>query len=256
MAERPFSFQQMTLFYTRDMNDCNCNRCDPCGNKRCADPCGCPMRVLSVMADPDNPGVVKFNLDGHTEFFDFSEIVAHTETDTFLRIDGVARSLKYLAEGHTNNISAKDLGSILHLGDLGDVDMGSVEQNSLLFYQKNSDCGQGCDEISNQWIAWNATENLEDAAQTIMGFDENDAPVAIQPPMTTDKYHIFGWRASDKAGYMQPKQLSTGAEPSSKDNYAHLLFENPNTHELEAMPVIVEIDGTTGVITLKTRSES
>ena len=235
------------------MNNNCCNECDPCGKSKCCkDPCGCPLRVLSVTADPDRAGVAKYNLDGHTEFFDFSDIVAATETDTFLRIDKVARSLKYLAEGHTNNISAKDLGSILHLGDLGDVDMGEVTQNSLLVYQKNSECGQGCDEISNQWIAWNASDNLEDAVQTIMGFNENDSPVSIQPPVQSSQYHLAGWRGSDKFGYMQPKQLATGVAPSVSGNYAHLLFENPTTHELEAMQVIVEIDNQ-GVITLKTQ---
>lgn len=237
------------------MNNCCENRCDPCGESKCCkDPCGCPMRVLSVMADPDRPGVVKFNLDGHTEFFDFSDIVASTETDTFLRVDKVSRILKYLAEGHTNNISAKDLGSILHLGDLGDVDMGEVEQNSILVYQKNSDCGQGCDEISNQWIAWNSSDpdNLVDAAQVLMGFNENDTPVAIQPPIHTDQHYQLGWRAGGKIGYSQPSQLATGAGPSTDGTYAHLLFENPTTHQMEAMPVIVSIDNQ-GNVTFKTQ---
>lgn len=199
---------------------------------------------------PDEPGIVKFNLDGHTVFFDFSDVVAHTETDTFLRVDGVARTLKYLAEGHTNNITAKDLGSILHLGDLGDVDMGAVEQNSLLFYQKNSDCGQGCDEISNQWVAWNATENLVDEAKTIMGFSDSDTPVAIQPPIKSNEYHLAGWRGGNKFGYMQPKSVVTPT--AGTDGKTHLLFENPETHELEALPVTVTIAGD-GTITLKTQ---
>ena len=240
--------------YYRDMNECNCNRqCDPCGKaKCCADPCGCPTRVLSVEAMTDTPGVVKFNLDGHTEYFDFSDIVAATETDTFLRVDKVARALKYLAEGHTNNISAKDLGSILHLADIGDINMDEVTQNSLLVYQKNSECGQGCDEIGNQWIAWNATENLEDDAQTIMGFDGNDSPVAVQPPIQTEQFHLAGWRGSNKFGYMQPKQIAIGAGPSTDGTYAHLLFENPTTHQMEAMPVKVSIDNQ-GNVTFKTQ---
>lgn len=232
------------------MNCCEHN-CNPCGKPKCGcDPCGQPLRVLSVEAMPDSPGVVKFNLDGHTQLFDFSEIVAETETDTFLRIDQTARLLKYLAEGHTNNITAKELGSILHLSDLGDVDMGAVEQNSLLFYQKNSECGQGCDEIAQQWVAWNATENLEDSAQTIMGFSENDSPVAIQPPIHTDQYYLFGWRAGDKAGYTQPVDVSVPTVDS--DGKTRLLFENPNTKQIEALPVVVTIDGS-GNVTFKTQ---
>lgn len=234
------------------MNCCN-KTCNPCSKpKCCTDPCGCPLRVLSVMAMADRPGVVKFNLDGHTEFFDFRDVVAETETDTFLRIDQTARVLKYLAEGHTNNISAKDLGSILHLGDLGDVNMGAVEQNSLLVYQKNSDCGQGCDEISNQWIAWNATDNLEGSAQTIMGFNENDNPVAIQPPTHTDQYYLAGWRAGDKFGYTQPVEVSVPS--TGADGKSHLLFQNPTTKQIEALPVIVTIEN--GLVTIRTTEAS
>lgn len=201
------------------------------------------------MADPDRPGVVKFNLDGHTEYFDFSDIVATTETDTFLRIDKVARALKYLAEGHTNNISAKDLGSILHLGDLGDVDMGEVEQNSLLVYQKNSECGQGCDEISNQWIAWNASDpdNLVDSAQTFMGFNENDNPVSVQPPVHTEQHYFLGWKGSNKIGYDQPVETTT---PSKSGDYSWMLLMNPTTKRLEAFKVKITID-TQGNITFK-----
>lgn len=231
-------------------NNC-CNECDPCKPKCCADPCGCPHRVLSVEAMPDQPGVVKFNLDGHTELFDFSDIVAATETDTFLRVDGVSRTLKYLAEGHTNNISAKDLGSILHLGDIGDVDMGEVEQNSLLVYQKDSECGQGCDEISNQWIAWNASDpdNLEDSAKTLMAFNDNDAPVAIQPPIHTNQHYLLGWRAGDKIGYEQPAEVTV---PSVSGDDSFLMFMNPVTKQVEALKVKVEIDAS-GVMTFKTQ---
>lgn len=200
---------------------------------------------------PDRPGVVKFNLDGHTELFDFSDIVAATETDTFLRVDGVSRTLKYLAEGHTNNISAKDLGSILHLGDLGDVDMGGVEQNSLLVYQKDSECGQGCDEVSNQWVAWNASDpdNLQDSAETLLGFNENDRPISIQSPIHTDQHYMLGWRAGDKIGYEQPAEVSV---PSTDGTYAQLLFMNPATKQIESFKVKVTIDNE-GNVTFKTQ---
>lgn len=235
------------------MSNCCENRCDPCGKpKCCSDPCGCPTRVLSVEAMSDEPGVVKFNLDGHTEFFDFSDIVAATETDTFLRIDKVARALKYLAEGHTNNISAKDLGSILHLADIGDINMSEVTQNSLLVYQKNSECGQGCDEISNQWIAWNASDpdNLEDSAYSLMAFNENDNPVAVQPPIHTDQYYMLGWRGANKLGYSQPAEVS--APSVDTDGYSQLLFMNPSTKQLETLKVKVNIDNQ-GNVTFKTQ---
>lgn len=192
--------------------------------------------------------MVRFNLDGHSQLFDFSEIVAATETDTFLRIDQTARLLKYIAEGHTNNISARDLGSILHLGDLGDVNMGDVEQNSLLYFQKTSDCGQGCDEVTQQWRAFSALDFLADEAHTIMGFDADGKPLALQPPVHTDQYYLAGWRAGDKFGYTQPAEVSVPS--TDTDGRSHLLFQNPTTKQIEALPVYVTIED--GLVTIRT----
>lgn len=231
------------------MNDCN--RKPKCGCKpKCKDQCGCPLRVLSVQTVTDKPGVVKFNLDGHTQFFDFSDVVAATETDTFLRVDSVSRTLKYLAEGHTNNITAKQLGDMLHLTDLGDVNDNGVAQNSLLVYQRNSDCGKGCDTIQNEWVAWNASERLDDSAKTIMGFDDTDFPVAIQPPAHTDQFYSLMWRAGDKVGYTQPVEVSV---PSVDSNgFSQLLFVNPSTKQLESLKVKVTIDNQ-GNVTFNTQ---
>lgn len=207
------------------------------------------MRVLSIETLTDRPGYVKFNLDGGTVLYDFSDIVAETETDTFLRVDQTARALKYLAEGHTNTIPARQLGSILHIADIGDVNTGAVADNSLFVYQKNSECGVGCDGIQNQWIAWNSNDHPADEVQTIMGFDEDGVPKAIDTPPHADQYYSLMWRGGDKAGYAQPTQVSV---PSTDGTYAHLVFEKPGTHEFEALPVIVTIDNE-GNVTFKTQ---
>lgn len=228
--------------------DCKPKCCNTC--KKCPDPCGCPLRVLSIKAVPEKPGVMKFNLDGHTQFFDFSDIVAATETDTFLRVDSVGRQLRYLAENHTNNISARQLGSILHLADIGDVNTGDVTQNSMLVYQKNSECGKGCDEISNQWVAWNASEHLGDSAQTLYGFDSDDSPVALRPPIHTDQYYSLMWRGGDKVGYTQPVEVS--APSVDANGFSQLMFVNPTTRQLETLKVKVTIDNQ-GNVTFKTQ---
>ena len=201
----------------------------------------------------DKPGYVKFNLDGGTVLFDFSDIVAETETDTFLRIDSTARVLKYLAEGHINNIPASQLGSILHIADIGDVDISGVTDNSLFVYQKNSDCGKGCDGIDNSWIAWNASDpnHLTNSGEAVMVFDESDAPKALLTPPHTDQFYLAGWRAGNKFGYME--HPTPVVYPSiGTDGYSNLLFENPTSHELETLPVKVTIAGD-GTVTLKAR---
>ena len=228
-------------------NNC-CNPCDPC-KKKCCDPCGCPLRVLSVCEINDKPGVVEFNLDGKTVDYDFSGLVARTETDTNLRVDSVARVLRYSAERHVNNITAKQLGSILHIADIGDVDITGVTDNSLFVYQKQSDCGQGCDGIDNSWVAWNSDEHLEEEGKTVMVFDDNGAPKALRPPAHTDQYYSLMWKGGDKVGYTQPVEV---ASPSTDANgYSYLMFVNPTTKQLEMLKVVVSIDGS-GHVTFDT----
>ena len=229
------------------MNQC-CNECDPC-KKRCGDPCGCPLRALSICEIPDRPGVVEFNLDGKTVEYDFSGLVARIETDTHLRADSVHRVLKYSAERHVNNITAKQLGSILHIADIGDVDITGVTNNSLFVYQKKSDCGRGCDGIDNSWIAWNSDEHLENSGETLMVFDEDNAPKALQPPTHTDQFYSLMWRAGDKIGYTQPVEVS--APSTDANGFSYLMFVNPTTKQLEALKVAVTIDGS-GNVTFNT----
>lgn len=229
------------------MNQC-CNECDPC-KKRCGDPCGCPLRVLSICEIPDRPGVVEFNLDGKTVEYDFSGLVARVETDTHLRADSVHRVLKYSAERHVNNITAKQLGSILHIADIGDVDITGVTDNSLFVYQKKSDCGRGCDGIDNSWIAWNSDEHLESSGETLMVFDEDNAPKALQPPTHTDQFYSLMWRAGDKIGYTQPVEVS--APSTDANGFSYLMFVNPTTKQLESLKVAVTIDGS-GNVTFNT----
>lgn len=226
-----------------------CNSCDPC-KKQCPDPCGCPKRTFSVEKVTNRPGFIKINIDGQTQFFDVRDITKDTETDTFLRADSVARLLRYFAEGHVNNITARQLGSILHLADIGDIDVGDVAQSSLLTYQKNSECGQGCDEISNKWVAFNASEHLEDALSTVFGFDDSDAPKALEAPAHTSQYYSLMWRGGNKVGYTQPVEVSVPSVDT--DGYSQLLFMNPTTKQIESLKVRVTIDNQ-GNVTLKTQ---
>ena len=227
------------------MNNC----CDPC-KKKCCDPCGCPLRVLSICEISDQPGVLEFDLDGHPVQFDFSDLVARTQTDTHLRLDTAHRTLRYDAERHTNNITASQLGSILHIADLGDVDITGVTNNSLLAYQKNSDCGRNCDGIENTWYAFNSDEHLEDSAKTIMVFADDGAPKALQTPLHTDQYYSLMWRAGDKVGYTQPVEVS--APSTDANGFSQLLFVNPTTRQLESLKVAVSIDNQ-GNVTFNTQ---
>lgn len=193
--------------------------------------------------------MVAFNLDGKTVNFDFSEIIAKVETDTNLRADSVQRVLRYNAERHVNNVTAKQLGSILHIADIGDVDIKGATDNSLFVYQKNSDCGKSCNGIQNSWFAWTSDEHLEDAVKTLMGFADDGAPKALQTPTHTDQYYSLMWRAGDKVGYTQPVEVS--APSTDANGFSYLMFVNPTTKQLEALKVAVTIDGS-GNVTFNT----
>ena len=194
------------------MNDCNsCNRprpkcksCDKCG----CNPCGDSKPVLSVDEVPESISMLKFNVNGASTWYDYNNLVYQTQTDTVLSADAVNRVLKYMAERHIDTISAKELGAILHIADLGDVDIKTASNNSVLVYQKDSNCGEGCEGINNSWIAWNALEHGADSVQTFMGFDSQGIPTSLQTPSNASQYYMLGWNAGGKLSYSKPVQFS------------------------------------------------
>lgn len=194
------------------MNNCNCKpkcRCEEpkCG---CEKPkCGCGKPILAVEDVPNEKGLIKFNVNGVTSYYDAEALVKRTETDTSMSINVVKRLLTYMAERHTDTISAKELGMILHLTDLGDVDVDNVENNSLLVYKKDRDCGEGCQSTTNGWQGWNSDNNLVDSLNAVMGFDTDGSPTALNAPLHTDQYYFLGWNAQNKLQYMKPVEFAS-----------------------------------------------
>ena len=226
-------------------NNC-CNDCDPCKKKCCEPVCGCPTQILGITTvHDDTPAWLRFNLGGKSVDYDFTSVVKAAETDTSVRVDIPARTLIYNAEKHVDSFTASELGSIFHVADIGDVDITGVTDNSLFVYQKNSDCGEGCEGINNSWVAWNAKEHLVDNVETLMGFDADGKPQTLNHPVNTTQYHNLGWNGAGKVSYSQPTEISI-----SSGAKAHLLFEDPTTKQPLYMEVTVSI-ASDGTITLK-----
>lgn len=212
------------------MNTC-CNTCDCCHKPE--DKCRCPEQLLGIEnLRADNLAYLTFNDGGRSVSYDFEPMIKATETDTFVSVDQVKRMLKYMAERHIDYISAKELGSILHIADIGDVDITGVTDNSLFVYQKNSDCGQGCEGIDNSWIAWNANEHLADSLQYLMGFDGDGKPLSLNAPAHTDQYYMVSWRGGDKLGYTQPAEVAS--IPVDDQGYRYQLYLDPRTKQIVA----------------------
>lgn len=203
-----------------------CNDCKDCG---CKD-CGCPEPIQSIdNLDSQYPGRLRFNYGGRSVDYDFSSMIKQVETDTSLSVDSINRILKYAAERHMDTLSAKEIGSILHIADIGDVDITGVKDNSMLVYQKDSDCGQGCEGIDNAWIAWNAEENLVDNIETVMGFDSDGKPHALSRPQTTNQYHMLGWNAAGKLSYTQAIEVSSA--PTDSNGKVYRPYIDPTTKQ-------------------------
>ena len=212
------------------MNNNCCNPCQDCCNKCKKPKCGCAKRTLDIDEMPDTVSILRFNFDGLSSWYDYGNMIYQTQTDTTVSIDAINRVLKHMAERHVDTISAKELGSILHISDLGDVDITGVADNSLFVYQKENNCATGCEGINNRWIAWNSTDNAVDSLHNIMGFNAGGTPLSLLPPANADKYHILAWRGTDEIGWKRIEKVEK--ESITREGKIRKVCVDPDTGEL------------------------
>ena len=230
-----YNYMSCSSCNMRPVVDCGdqCNKSCGC-NGGCNGCCGKP--ILDIDEMPDSVSILRFNMNGLSTWYDFGNLVYQTQTDTNLKINLQKRALIYEAERHTDSILHNELGSILHIADLGDVDITGVTDNSLFVYQKDSDCGEGCEGINNSWIAWNASDNLTDSLKTVMGFDDADKPRALDAPENADQHYTLTWSAADKVKWTQPA-VATTAPSVTEDGveYVYRLYLDQTTKEIVAV---------------------
>lgn len=178
----------------------HCGQCQPkCGcEKKCPKPCGCPEQILSIEADTTRPAYLRFNLGGRSVWYDFTSVVRNTETCTSLKPNITSRSLIYDSECGRQEITARELGSILHLADIGDIDETTIGDNAILVYKKDADCGENCDG-KNGWIGLNPTEAGDTSLDYIMGSDADGEVKSLMPPANSTKFSYLAWAGNDKA---------------------------------------------------------
>lgn len=209
---------------------CGCGKhdCDSCA-KKCKNPCGCAEPVFSVEAMPDDPATLRFNVNGKSVWYDFEPVVRAGETCTTLSIDVLSRTLNYHGECNDSILSAQELGSILHLADLGDVDANSIKDNGILNYRKDADCGEGCEGISDGWVSTSPIDVGGTSLDYILGSDADGKMVSLMPPTDTTTFSYLAWAAQNKAKWVKPTVVST---PPVKDGKVAQLYLDENTGEI------------------------
>ena len=204
---------------------CNCNKCN-----KCKEPCGCAEPIFSVEAMPDDPDLIKFNVNGKTVWYDWEPVTKAGETCTTVNIDAVDRTFNYHGECSDQSISAKELGSILHLGDLGDVDASTIKDNGILNYRKTGDCGEGCEGIGDGWVSSNPIEVGGESLDYILGSDPDGKMKSLMPPTDTTTFSYLAWAAQNKAKWVKPTIVASA--PTDTDNKVWRLYVDPNTYEI------------------------
>lgn len=207
-----------------------CTDCNPCQEKKCGNPCGCAEPVFSIEAMPDDPATLRFNVNGKSVWYDFSPVVKAAETCTTLSVDALARTLNYIGECGENTITARELGSILHLADIADVDENAIDNYGILEYQKDDTCGEGCEGTSNGWVARNPIKSATESLSYLMGTNEDGKMQTLLPPTDANKFSYLTWAAQNKAKWTTPTVVAT--PPLDSDNKAWRLYLDPNTLEL------------------------
>lgn len=168
----------------------------------------------------DDPTVLRFNVNGKSVWYDFEPVVKAGETCTTLNVDAVNRTLNYHGECSDQTISAKELGSILHLGDLGDVDETSITDNGILNYRKTGECPEGCEGKADGWVSSNPIEIAGESLDYILGSDADGRMISLMPPTDTTSFSYLAWAAQGKIKWVKPTAIA-----SATSNYAPLYLD-------------------------------
>ena len=214
----------------------NCNNCGYCGQcqekKKCANPCSCTEPVFSVEAMPDDPTTLRFNVNGKSVWYDFEPVVKAGETCTALSVDSVHRLLNYNAECGEQTITAKELGSILHLADIGDVHVNGVD-NGILNYRKDANCGEGCEGIGDGWVSTNPVQEGKDSIEYILGADAEGALISLMPPTDGNKVVYLAWDGANKVRWANITEAAVIPTKEEGDHtYSFPIYLDPSTGAL------------------------
>lgn len=200
-----------------DMNSCNkcnkCNDCDPC-KKKCGG-CG-PAQFrcdFDINVSPYDPSTWMVTICGATKKV---KAPCCPDIDTTLTANYSNGTLTYKSEYHEDVITGAQLGDVINLDDLRNVDIDNALDGHCyeLVYRKYANCGDGCRSAADKWENFNI--NTEDVKRNgirfVRGANEFGCPVYLDIPPKTDEYWLGMWRPVDggnglEFGYIQPEHV-------------------------------------------------
>lgn len=129
------------------MSNCNKSGNNPCGCGRCE-----PARYtcgFDIQADPFDSSTWLFNFCGQTHRIKIPKI---SETCTNLSTNFSTSSLIYNGECGQNIITGNQIGGLVNLDDLRDVESHDADSCDLLVFDPGCvECGNGCKPKPAQW---------------------------------------------------------------------------------------------------------
>lgn len=132
-----------------------CGGCDPCGG--CSSPCVKPY--FNLQNDPYDANYWLWEMGGENGRI---KVPSLNETDTKLSTNYSDATLNYNAERHKDTITGAQLGDIINLNDLRDVDAKDPDACSLLVF--NPGCGEcPCSPDEAMWKKYHIADATEDA---------------------------------------------------------------------------------------------
>lgn len=176
----------------------NCNKCrqDPCGCNRCE-----PARYscnFSIQADPYDASTWLVNNCGGLHRVKIPKI---SETCTNLSTDFSTANLIYNGECGQSVLSGRQLGELIELDDLRDVEAPDADSCDLLVFDPGcADCGDGCKPKPAMWRNY----HIPDAGECEIEPDSNGY------------YHVL---IKDDCGCIKECRLPVVPEGSAIINY-------------------------------------
>lgn len=132
-----------------------CDNCNQCGNAPCS--CGkCGLAKygcdFQIQANPFDESVWNVTICGATTRVRIPKL---NETDTKLSTSYSSKSLIYNAEKHTDVITGDQLGGLINLDEIRNVDVANADNCDLFVYNPScSECGDGCTPKLAKWTKY------------------------------------------------------------------------------------------------------